>query len=137
MTIRTHVLAAAAAIGSFAAPAAAQYYPQQPAYPQDEQQYQQDPQPQPYAGQPGYRYAQQGYSNQADAAQGPISQIISSLLGNRYDVSERQAVCNAPPRPWPRPQPNMVATAMRARMAMRAMPVLIGPARPASLAIPE
>ena len=91
MTIRTHVLAAAAAIGSFAAPAAAQYYPQQPAYPQDEQQYQQEPQPQPYAGQPDYGYAQQGY-NQGYAAQDRISQIISSLLGNRYNVSDRQAV---------------------------------------------
>jgi hypothetical protein len=91
MTIRTHVLAAAA-IGSVAAPAAAQYYPQQPAYPQDEQQYQQDPQPQPSAGQPGYGYAQQGYSNQGYAAQGPISQIINSLLGNRYNISDRQAV---------------------------------------------
>src|SRR3954451_2451276 len=92
MTIRTHVLAAAAAIGSFATPAAAQYYPQQPAYPRDEQQYQQDPQPQPYAGQPSYGYAQQGYSNQGYAAQGPISQIINSLLGNRYNVTDRQAV---------------------------------------------
>ena len=91
MTIRTHVPAAAAAIGSFAAPAAAQYYPQQPAYPQDEQQYQQEPQPQPYAGQPDYGYAQQGY-NQGYAAQDRISQIINSLLGNRYDVSDRQAV---------------------------------------------
>src|SRR4051794_24027974 len=77
MTIRTHVLAAAAAIGSFAAPAAAQYYPQQPAYPQnsrqDEQQY------------------QQGYGQQA-SSQSPIQSIIDSLLGNRYNVSERQAV---------------------------------------------
>jgi hypothetical protein len=92
MTIRTHVLAAAAAIGSFAAPAAAQYYPQQPAYPQDEQQYQQDPQAQPYAGQPRYGYAQQGYPNQGYAAQDPISQVINSLLGNRYNVTDRQAV---------------------------------------------
>ena len=91
MTIRTHVLAAAAAIGSFAAPAAAQYYPQQPAYPQnspqDEQQYQQQYQ-QGY-GQQGYQqqgYAQQGYS------QNPIRSIIDSLLGNRYNVSDRQAV---------------------------------------------
>jgi len=82
MAIRTHALAAAAAIGSLAAPAAAQYYPQQPAYPQD-QQYQQAPQP--YPGQPGYGYAQQGYSgtDQAAANQNPISQIINSLLGNR------------------------------------------------------
>src|SRR4051794_19671460 len=84
MTIRTHVLAAAAAIGSFAAPAAAQYYPQQqPAYPQnspqdDEQQYQQG-------------YQQQGYGQQA-SSQSPIQSIIDSLLGNRYNVSDRQAV---------------------------------------------
>ena len=83
MTIRSHVLAAAAAIGSFAAPAAAQYYPQQPAYPQnspqdDEQQYQQG-------------YQQQGYGQQA-SSQSPIWSIIDSLLGNRYDVSDRQAV---------------------------------------------
>src|SRR4051794_9226462 len=78
MTIRTHVLAAAAAIGSFAAPAAAQYYPQQPAYPQDQQQYQQG-------------YQQQGYGQQA-SSQSPIQSIIDSLLGNRYNVSDRQAV---------------------------------------------
>ena len=86
MMIRTHILAASAAIGSLAAPAAAQYYPQQqPAYPQ----YQQVPQP--YAGQPGYGYAQQG-SNQGYAAHDPIGQILNSLLGNRYNVSDRQAV---------------------------------------------
>src|SRR4051794_13205037 len=77
MTIRTHVLAAAAAIGSFAAPAAAQYYPQQPAYPQnspqDEQQY------------------QQGYEQQASSPN-PLESIIDSLLGNRYNVRDRQAV---------------------------------------------
>src|SRR5437764_11350122 len=88
MTIRTHVLAAAAAIGSFAAPAAAQYYPQQPAYPQnspqdDEQQYQQ--------GDEQQGYQQQGYGQQA-SSQSPIRSIIDSLLGNRYDVSDRQAV---------------------------------------------
>jgi len=83
--IRTHILAASAAIGSLAAPAAAQYYPQQPVYPQ----YQQVPQP--YPGQPGYGYAQQG--NQGYASQDPISQLLNSLLGNnRYNVSDRQAV---------------------------------------------
>jgi hypothetical protein len=93
MMIRTHVLAASAAIGSLAAPAAAQYYPQAPAYPQyQQQQYQQVPQP--YPGQPGYGYAQQGYAepSQGYAAQNPISQVINSLLGNRYNVSDRQAV---------------------------------------------
>jgi hypothetical protein len=81
MTIRTHVLAATAAIGSLAAPAAAQYYPQpQQTYPQ--QQYQQQyPQQQYQQG-----YGQQGYS------QNPIEQIINGLLGNRYNVTDRQAV---------------------------------------------
>jgi len=97
MMIRTHVLAASAAIGSLAAPAAAQYYPQAPAYPQYQQQYQQQQYqqvPQPYPGQPGYGYAQQGYSepSQGYAAQNRISQVINSLLGNRYNVSDRQAV---------------------------------------------
>jgi hypothetical protein len=77
MTIRTHVLAAAAAIATFAAPAAAQYYPRQPAYPQnspqDEQQY------------------QEGYGQQA-SSQNPIHSIIDSLLGSRYNGSDRQAV---------------------------------------------
>ena len=90
MTIRTHVLAASAAIGSLAAPAAAQYYPEAPTYPPYQQQYQQVPQP--YPGQPGYGYAQQGYPNQGYAAQDPISQAINSLLGNRYNVTDRQAV---------------------------------------------
>jgi hypothetical protein len=90
MTIRNHVLAASVAIGSLAAPAAAQYYPEAPTYPPYQQQYQQVPQP--YPGQPGYGYAQQGYPNQGYAAQDPISQVINSLLGNRYNVTDRQAV---------------------------------------------
>ena len=87
MTIRTQYFAAAAAIGALAVPAAAQT-----AYPYGyQQQYQQVPQP--YPGQPGYGYAQQGYSgyNQGDA-QNSVSQIINSLLGNRYNVTDRQAV---------------------------------------------
>lgn len=86
MTYRTHYLAAAAAIGALAVPAAAQN-----AYPYG---YQQQQVPQPYPGQPGYGYAQQGYSgyNQGYAAQDPVNQIINSLLGNRYNVTDRQAV---------------------------------------------
>jgi hypothetical protein len=87
MTIRTHYFAVAAAIGALAVPAAAQT-----AYPYgNQQQYQQVPQA--YPGQPGYGYAQQGYSgyNQGDA-QNSVSQIINSLLGNRYNVTDRQAV---------------------------------------------
>jgi hypothetical protein len=83
MTIRTHYFAAAAAIGALAVPAAAQT-----AYPYGyEQQYEQVPQP--YPSQPGYGYSQQGYQGYA---QDPVSQIINSLLGNRYNVTDRQAV---------------------------------------------
>ena len=92
MTMRTHYLAAAAAIGALSAPAAAQSsYPYQ-SYPVQA--------PQPYPGQPGYGYSQQafpGYGQPAYGysqgyAQNPVSQIIDSLLGNRYNVSDRQAV---------------------------------------------
>jgi hypothetical protein len=87
MTNITSFLAATAAIGSLAAPAAAQYYPQQPTYPQQQyqQQYPQQPYQQAYP-QNGYAYGQQGYS------QNPIEQIINGLLGNRYNVTDRQAV---------------------------------------------
>jgi hypothetical protein len=71
-------LATAAAIGALAAPAAAQYYPQ-PAYPQ------QYPQPYPQQAYPqGYGY-NQGTGN-------PVTDIIDQLLGNRYNVTDRQAV---------------------------------------------
>ena len=66
--------------GCARAPAAAQYGYQQP--------YQQ-PYAQPaYPGyaQPGYAYGQQGY------AQNPVGAIIDQLLGNRYNVTDRQAV---------------------------------------------
>ena len=73
----TRYLAAAAAIGGLSAPLAAQnpypYANQQPAYGYG----------QPAYGQPGYN---QGY------AQNPVSQIIDSLLGNHYNVTDRQAV---------------------------------------------
>lgn len=95
MTMRTHYLAAAAAIGALSAPAAAQSsYPYQ-SYPVQA--------PQPYPGQPGYGYSQQafpGYTQpgvaygygQQGYAQNPVGQIIDSLLGNRYSVTDRQAV---------------------------------------------
>src|SRR5690349_19392267 len=95
MTMRTHYLAAAAAIGALAAPAVAQSsYPYQ-SYPVQA--------PQPYPGQPGYGYSQQafpGYTQpgiaygygQQGYAQNPVGQIIDSLLGNRYNVTDRQAV---------------------------------------------
>jgi hypothetical protein len=81
MTGFTRFLVASAAIGGLAAPAAAQYQQQyQQTYPQ--QQYQQ-PYQQTY---PQNGYGQQGYS------QNPIQSIIDSLLGNRYNVTDRQAV---------------------------------------------
>lgn len=86
MTIRTHYLAAAAAICAIAVPAAAQTaYPY--GYPQ---QYQQAPQS--YPGQPGYGYQQAYGYGQPGYAQNPVQQIIDSLLGNRYNVTDRQAV---------------------------------------------
>ena len=81
----TRFLAAAAAIGGVSAPLAAQS-----AYP-----YSYQPAPQPYPGQPGYGYQQAqpayGYGQQG-YAQNPVGQIIDSLLGNRYNVTDRQAV---------------------------------------------
>jgi hypothetical protein len=94
MTIRTHYLAAVAAIGALAVPAAAQTaYP----YGYQQQQYQQYQQaPQPYPGQPGYAYsqgyAQPAYGYNQGYSQNPVAQVIDSLLGNRYTVSDRTAV---------------------------------------------
>lgn len=77
MTSFSRFLAAAAAIGGLSAPVAAQNpypYPQQ-AYPYPYQQY--------GYGQQGY--GQQGYGN-------PVTDIIDSLLGNRYNITDRQAI---------------------------------------------
>jgi hypothetical protein len=85
-----YLAAAAAAIGGLSAPLAAQN-----PYPYG---YQQQV-PQPYPGQPGYGYQQAypGYAqpygyNQGYTAQNPVGQIIDQLLGNRYTVTDRQAV---------------------------------------------
>jgi hypothetical protein len=93
----TKYLAAAAAIGAFAVPAAAQT-----AYPYNYQQtYPQQSYPgysQPAYGQ-SYGYTQPYGYNQSYGqtygqgyAQNPITAIIDSLLGNRYNVTDRQAV---------------------------------------------
>jgi len=83
MTFRTKYLAAAAAIGAVAAPAAAQYaqYGYQQPYPQ---------QTYPGYAQPAYGYGQQGYGQAY--AQNPVGAIVDQLLGNRYNVTDRQAV---------------------------------------------
>ena len=86
----SRMLAGAAALGALAAPAAAQYYPQQN-YPQQyQQQYQQPYQQyqQPY--QQPYQQAYPGYGNQGTG--NVVTDIIDQLLGNRYNVSDRQAV---------------------------------------------
>jgi hypothetical protein len=80
MIIRTHYFAAAAAIAALAVPAAAQT-----PYPYAYQQA-----PQSYPSEPNYGYAPQGYNQ--GYAQDPVSQVVNSLLGNRYNVTERQAV---------------------------------------------
>jgi len=74
--VTTFVGAAAALAGLAAAPAAAQYnpYPNQPGY--------------NYPAYPGQAYP--GY--QQPYAQNPVGQIIDQLLGNRYNVTDRQAV---------------------------------------------
>jgi hypothetical protein len=73
-------LAAAAAAGALAAPAAAQY--QQP-YPY--------PQQQTYPGYPQQGYGNPGYPGQG-YGQNSVGDIIDQLLGNRYNVTDRQAV---------------------------------------------
>jgi len=88
MTFRTHYLAAAAAIGALAVPAAAQTaypYGAQPSYPQYQQ---------PYTPQQAYpAYSPPAYGvTPGYTAQNPVGQIIDSLLGNQYNVTDRQAV---------------------------------------------
>jgi len=91
MTGFTKYLAAAASIGALAAPAAAQYYPQQPTYPQQyPQQYPQGyPQGYPQQTYPATPY---GYGYNQGTTGNPVTDIIDSLLGNRYSVTDRQAV---------------------------------------------
>ena len=83
MTRFASSIAAAALVGSVAVPAAAQY--QQP-YPQPYAQPGPQTYPQP-TPQPGYPYPDQNYGSQ-----GTIGAIIDSLIGNRYNVSDRQAI---------------------------------------------
>jgi hypothetical protein len=80
MTSFTRFAAAAAAAGFVAAPAAAQYSPYAQPYPQTYPQ-------QAYPG-----YAQPNYGYNQGYAQNPVGAIIDQLLGNRYNVTDRQAV---------------------------------------------
>jgi hypothetical protein len=86
MTHLTRLLAGAALAGVAAVPAAAQYqnYPYQQTYPQQypyQQTYPQQQYPQTYP----YGYPQGSTGN-------PVTDIIDQLLGNRYNVTDRQAV---------------------------------------------
>ena len=76
MTRFAKIMAAAALAGLFAAPAVAQPYPG--TYPG-----------QPYGSYPGQPYG--GYGG-GYGSQGVIGTIIDGLIGNRYAVSDRQAV---------------------------------------------
>ena len=77
MPIATRLIAAASFAGLLAGPAAAQYpYPQQP-YPFPQQQ---------------YPYPQQQYPYGYPQNQNVIGQIIDQLIGNRYNVTDRQAI---------------------------------------------
>src|SRR6476469_2126858 len=92
MTHPAKLLAAAAATGIVAMPAVAQYYPQQypQTYPQQypEQQYPQQQYPQQYPQQQTYP----GYGQPYGYGQNPVTDVIDQLLGNRYSVTDRQAV---------------------------------------------
>jgi len=79
-------LGAAVLLASAAVPAAAQYYSQPYPTPYPQQPYQQTyPYPQQQQTYPGYGY-QQGYPGN------PVTDVIDQLLGNRYSVTDRQAV---------------------------------------------
>ena len=84
-SFRTY-LAATAALGAVCAPAIAQN-----PYPYGYQQQYPQTYPQPYPQQaypaPGYN---QGYGYQGSG--NPVTDVIDSLLGNRYSVTDRQAV---------------------------------------------
>ena len=90
MTSITRFLVTTAAIGGLAAPASAQYYSQPYPYPQ-----QSYPQAQPYPY-PQQTYPQQqtypGYGYQQGYPGNPATDVIDQLLGNRYSVTDRQAV---------------------------------------------
>jgi hypothetical protein len=85
MTTMTRLAAATAALGSIAAPAAAQYY-SQPTYPQQYQQTYPQQYQQTYPQQYQQTYPGYGYN------QNPVTAIIDQLLGNQYNVTDRQAV---------------------------------------------
>ena len=85
------ILAAAALAATAAAPAAAQYQQQYP-QPYPQQGYPQQAYPQPAYPQQGYPQQSYGYDQQYGTNQNALGAIIDSLIGNRYNVSDRQAI---------------------------------------------
>jgi hypothetical protein len=86
MTHRAKMIAAAALVGSVAAPSAAQYYPQPQPYPYPA------PQPYPAPGYPQPGYQAPGYGYNQPYGESAIGAIVDSLIGNRYAVNDRQAI---------------------------------------------
>jgi opacity protein-like surface antigen len=81
MTHFARLLAAAAALGCMAGPAAAQYGQPYPPYPPSGYPPYNNYPGQPYPGYPGY-----------GSGGGIIGNIIDNLIGNRWNVSDRQAI---------------------------------------------
>jgi len=93
MTAIAKLVSAATLAGTLAAPAAAQYYPQQQPYPQQyPQTYPQYPQQQYPQTYPQYQQQYPGYGYNQGYANNSVAQVIDQLLGNRYNVTDRQAV---------------------------------------------
>jgi hypothetical protein len=90
MTSFVKLLGTAAIAAALAAPAAAQYnpYPTQQGY--DYPAYPGQPYPQQYP--PQYPQNYPGYGQPYGYGQNPVGDIIDQLLGNRYNVTDRQAV---------------------------------------------
>jgi hypothetical protein len=90
------IIAAAGLAATAAAPAAAQYQQQYPQpYPQQgypQQTYPQQTYPQQGYPQQGYPQQGYGYDQQYGSNQNVVGAIIDSLIGNRYNVSDRQAI---------------------------------------------
>ena len=89
-------LAAVAAVAIAAVPAAGQYYPnppQQPYPPQQQYPQQSYPQQYPQQGYPQQGYPQQSYPNQQyGTTESAVGAIVDGLIGNRYAVTDRQAI---------------------------------------------
>jgi len=85
------LIAAAAFAATAAAPATAQYQQQ---YPQPYPQQGYPPQTYPQQDYPQQSYPQQGYGydQQYGTNQNALGAIIDGLIGNRYNVSDRQAI---------------------------------------------